>query len=225
MHWHCSRCFDPTMMCIKITKSRRYITGHICTLLQHYIVSNNNYTSREDPSWTKRLIMLDTLNFWQLDQDSGWRTLEMRLARILNSLHSWSFSDPSQVQPCTCTGKSEWVSEWVRERERECVSVCARVYIEPVNTIPGVSTSYFRVEADATAGPFLTIPVLRRRAFMETTVTQARRRAAQQTANRRAIVTKGIAELHYTLAAFNMVPRKLRLNCPIFILASRQGVA
>lgn len=44
------------------------------------------------------------------------------------------------------------------------------VRIQSVNTILGVSTSYSgeRLEADTTAGPFLTIPSRKAKAFMET---------------------------------------------------------
>jgi len=119
-----------------------------------------------------------------------------------------------------------------RVRVPPSISVCVRARERARSCTAGKYNSgrFHLLLSRATRGrhdrePFSHDPGLarRRRAFMETTVTQERRRRNKRRSRapyQGAIVTKGIAELHYTLAAFNMVPRKLRLNCLIFILTS-----
>ena len=105
------------------------------------------------------------------------------------------------------------------------------IYMQSVNTILGVSTSYSRerLEADTTAGPFLTIPSRKAKAFMET-----RLHKRERARNKRRVTNEPTAravpkhdsyerhrKLYYISGAFNMALQKLWVNCLIFILAWR----
>lgn len=118
-----------------------------------------------------------------------------------------------------------------------CVYIC--ICTQSVNTILGVSTSYSRIvlEADTTAGPFLTIPSCKSKSLYGNTVAQARTRARaaahtnaaeSQTNHPQPPPTKACDSyerhrtLYYIPGVFNMALQKLQVNCPIFVLAPRQ---
>jgi len=104
------------------------------------------------------------------------------------------------------------------------------VYMQSVNTILGVSTSYSgeRLEADTTAGPFLTIPSRKAKAFMEIRLRKRERaRSKRRVTNEPTAAPKRDSyerhrKLYYIPGAFNMALQKLRVNCLIFVLARRQ---
>lgn len=102
------------------------------------------------------------------------------------------------------------------------------LYIQSVNTILGVSSSYSRerLEADTTAGPFLTIPCCEAKAFMETQLRKRDRTNARVASEPAALLKRDSYERHrklyYIPGVFNMALQKLRVNCLIFVLASRQ---